>query len=98
MLASGGVAELRRLCYHHVQHRRQIAARAVDDLQHLGGRGLLRDGLGELELKVGDDLLGIGCGIVQSHNLLSNSYTLRRAPANSLRKAMATFQGVAAPL
>lgn len=66
--ASGGVAELRRLCYHHIQHRLQIAARAVDDLQHLGGRGLLRDGLGELALKVGDDLLGISCGIVRSHN------------------------------
>ena len=30
-----------RLLQHRVEHRRQIAGRGVDDLQHFGGRGLL---------------------------------------------------------
>ena len=30
-----------RLFQHRVEHRRQIAGRGVDHLQHLGGRGLL---------------------------------------------------------
>ena len=30
-----------RLFQHRIEHRRQIAGRGVDHLQHLGGRGLL---------------------------------------------------------
>ncbi len=37
----GGTAEPVRLLQDRVEHRRQIAGRSVDDLQHLGGRGLL---------------------------------------------------------
>ena len=36
-----GLAQPHRLFQHRVEHRREIAGRGVDDLQHLGGRGLL---------------------------------------------------------
>ena len=36
-----GLAEAHRLFEHRVEHRREIAGRGIDDLQHLGGRGLL---------------------------------------------------------
>ena len=39
--AEGGLAQSHRLFQHRVEHRRQIAGRGVDHLQHLGGRGLL---------------------------------------------------------
>ena len=39
--AEGSPAQPHRLFQHRVEHRRQIAGRGVDDLQHLGGRGLL---------------------------------------------------------
>jgi len=49
-----------------VKHRSEIAGRGIDDLQHLRGRGLLRNrfvSLGgafrELPLEFGDDLLRI---------------------------------------
>ena len=35
------IAQPRRLFEHRIEHRREIAGRRVDDLQHLGGRGLL---------------------------------------------------------
>ncbi len=38
----------RRLIQHRVEHRREVAGRAVDDLQYLGGRGLLLQGLARL--------------------------------------------------
>ena len=50
----------------HVEHRREIAGRAVDNLQHLAGRGfpLQRLGkfsltLGKLTFEIGDPLLAI---------------------------------------
>jgi len=39
--AKCGAAQRHRLVEHRVEHRREIAGRRVDDLQHLGGRGLL---------------------------------------------------------
>ena len=39
--AERGFAQPHRLFQHRVEHRRQIAGRSVDNLQHLGGRGLL---------------------------------------------------------
>ena len=33
---------------HRVEHRLQVARRAADDLQHLAGRGLLLQRLGEI--------------------------------------------------
>jgi hypothetical protein len=52
---------------HCVEHRREIAGRGVDDLQHLGGRGLLSARFCEfgtagvkLTLEMGYELLGIG--------------------------------------
>jgi hypothetical protein len=63
-----------RLFQHRIEHRREIAGRAVDDSQHLGGRGLLRLRLiafggallqpllriGKLALQIGYEPLGIG--------------------------------------
>ena len=40
-LAERSAAQPHRLFQHRVEHRRQIAGRGVDHLQHLGGRGLL---------------------------------------------------------
>jgi len=37
----GNAAQRHRLVEHRIEHRGEIAGRAVDDLQHLGGRGLL---------------------------------------------------------
>ena len=34
-------AQSHRVFQHRIEHRRQIAGRSVDHLQHLGGRGLL---------------------------------------------------------
>ena len=39
--AERGLAQPHRLFQHRIEHRREIAGRGVDDLQHLGGRGLL---------------------------------------------------------
>ena len=35
------VTEAVRLFQYRVEHRREVAGRGIDDLQHLGGRGLL---------------------------------------------------------
>ena len=37
-----------RICQHGVEHRLKFAGRTGDDLQHLGGGGLLLQRLGEL--------------------------------------------------
>ena len=39
---------LHRLFEHRVEHRREVAGRGIDDLQHLGGRGLLLQRLARL--------------------------------------------------
>ena len=41
-------AEPHGLFEHRVEHRREVAGRGVDDLQHLGGRGLLLQRLARL--------------------------------------------------
>ena len=46
--AASGAAEAVRLFEDRVEHRREIAGRAVDDLQDLGGRGLLLQRLARL--------------------------------------------------
>jgi hypothetical protein len=43
-----GLAQAHRPVEHRVENRREIAGRAVDDPQHLGGRGLLLQGLAGL--------------------------------------------------
>jgi len=52
---------------HRVEHRRKVAGQGIDDLQHLGGRGLplqrlvtLGSTLGKLTMQIGYQLLGIG--------------------------------------
>ena len=67
-----GPAKAVRLLQHRVEHRRQIAGRAVDDLQHLGGCGLLLQGLARLGqepriLHCNDCLRG---EVLQQHDLL----------------------------
>ena len=47
-LPIGGPAEAVRLLQYRVEHRREVAGRGVDDLQHLGGRGLLLQRLARL--------------------------------------------------
>ncbi len=42
------LAELRRLLQHCVEHRGEVTRRGIDDPQHLGGRGLLLQGLARL--------------------------------------------------
>ena len=62
MLAECGVAQPDRLFEHRVEHRGEIAGRGIDDLQDLGGRGLLVQrlaGLGnEPRILHRDDRLG----------------------------------------
>jgi hypothetical protein len=60
-------AETVRPLQYGVEHRREIARRAVDDLQQLGDRGLPLERLvalgsapGKLPLQIGYKLLGIG--------------------------------------
>jgi hypothetical protein len=65
--AETGLGEPRRLVEHCIKHRPEVAGRAVDGLQHLGGRGLplqrlvaLGSALGKLALQIGYEPLGIG--------------------------------------
>jgi hypothetical protein len=58
---------MHRFLEHRIENGGEIARRAVDDLQHLGGRDLLLQGLvtlgfalGKLTSQVGYELLGIG--------------------------------------
>ncbi len=64
------------LVQHRIEHRREIARRGIDDPQHLGGRGLLRqrfvsldDPLLKLRFKLDDSLLQIDsrCVALPSH-------------------------------
>jgi len=43
----GGVTQPHRLFEHRIEHRREVAGRAVDNLQYLGGRGLLLQALAQ---------------------------------------------------
>src|SRR5215472_6686904 len=74
-------AQPHRLFEHCLEYRREITGRGIDDLQHLGGRGLLRDcfvalsGYGfylscsliQLAAQIGDVLRRIGRSIVEHH-------------------------------
>jgi hypothetical protein len=48
-----GCADARRLLQHGFEHRLQLAGQAGDDAQHLGGRGLLLQGLGKVPSRLG---------------------------------------------
>src|SRR5215469_15350651 len=52
-----GLAEPPRFFEHRIEHGFKIAGRRVDDLQHLGGRGLLLQRLGQLRLEGADTRL-----------------------------------------
>ena len=46
--AKGGLAKARRFFEHRVEHRREVTGRGIDDLQDLGGCGLLLQGFARL--------------------------------------------------
>src|SRR5215469_416940 len=72
--AKGCFTQPQRLLQHRVEHRGEIAGRRIDDLQYVGGRGLLCErlvtlcssfikldpALGKLALKISYNPLGIG--------------------------------------
>src|SRR5438067_1358196 len=71
-VAMSRAAQPQRLSQHGMEHGVEVAGRGVDDLQDLGGRGLLRQGLvplggakRQLAPKVGDYLRGIARDIVR---------------------------------
>ena len=47
-VAELGLADSYRVCQYRLEHGHQVAGRAGDDLEHLGGRGLLLERLGQL--------------------------------------------------
>ena len=59
-VAERSVAKAHSLFEHRVEHRREVAGRGVDDLQHLGGRGLLLQRFGEFSLTLGKPMSQIG--------------------------------------
>ena len=63
--AERGLAQPRCLFEHRVEHRREVAGRGVDDPQHLGGRGLLLQRLGQFGGALLDALLQLGVGFLQ---------------------------------
>ena len=66
-LAELRAAQPHRLFEHRVENRGEVAGRGIDDLQYLGGRGLLSErlvalgsALGKLALQIGYEPLGGG--------------------------------------
>jgi hypothetical protein len=62
-----GIAQAQRFLEHRLEHGCQFAGRGIDDLQHLGSRGLLSERLvtlgsrlGKLASQIGYEPLGIG--------------------------------------
>ena len=47
-IAKTRLAQPHRFFQHRVEHRGEVAGRGIDDLQHLGGRGLLLQGFARL--------------------------------------------------
>jgi hypothetical protein len=62
--AKGRFTKVHRLFEHCLEHRRKDARRRIDDLQHLRGRGLLLERLGELAPACFELLLRIGTGLM----------------------------------
>jgi len=80
----GSVTQPHRLFEHRIEHRREVARRRIDDLQHLGGGGLLLQCL-ECELLlqkgpfVGLPLFGQERQIPAA--IVSNATTIEMRPA-----------------
>src|SRR5215472_5891554 len=72
----GCATEGMRLLQNRVEYRREIAGRGIDDLQHLGGRGLLLQRLARLgdepRILCGDDRLRRE--ILQQHDFLAREW------------------------
>jgi len=60
--AEGGPAQSQRLVEHRLEYRRQVAARLIDDLQHVRRRGLLLHGLIQLGSTLAELLPEFGNG------------------------------------
>jgi hypothetical protein len=59
--AKSGLAQRHRLVENGVEHRREVAGRGVDDTEHLGGGGLLLQGL----VALGTVLLPLGKCLIE---------------------------------
>jgi len=64
-----GLAEPDRPFQHSLEHRREVAWRRVDDLQHLGDRGFPRQRFVAFAPQLGNDLRRLGGwrSIVEDH-------------------------------
>src|SRR5262249_8323812 len=84
--ALGRAAEAVRLFQYRVEDRREVAARGVDDLQYLGGRGLLLQRLSSL----GDEPRVFHCDhrlsreVLQQRDLLVRERPRLRATAGDI--------------
>ncbi len=63
--AQSGLAQTHRLVEHRVEHRGEVARRAIDDLQYLGGRGLLVERLFQFGGAVLDLFFEVGVGFLE---------------------------------
>ena len=73
-------AQTQRLLQNRVEHRREVAGRRIDDLQHLGGRGLPSERLVALDIARVEPLQQLGVGPLEiSDNLLRDRLTCCRA-------------------
>ena len=82
--AEGGFADAHRVLQHGLEHRLQFAGRACDDLQHLRGRGLLLQRLGELLFQV-----GVGCAKAVNISARLRSGRTKRGNACSALRPLA---------
>src|SRR5215471_1274639 len=100
------LAEPKSLIQHCVEHRCEVAGRRIDDLQHLGGRGLpltrfgkfsltlskLSLTLGKLTFEIGDPLRGIGYRVVgRRAHLRTSSGPIFRADHTVIGPVFAGF-------
>ncbi len=71
-VAEGCLAQPHRLVEHRIKDRREVAGRGIDDLQYLGGGGLLLQGLARLrdEPRIFDGNHRLCSEILQQCNLL----------------------------
>jgi hypothetical protein len=69
--AEPGLADAHRVLQHGLEHRLELAGRAADDLQHLGGRGLLLQRFAQLaqQLRIFDGDHSLGGEVLHQLNL-----------------------------
>ena len=106
-MAVGGAAQADRLFQHGIEHRREIAGRRVDHLEHLGGGGLARQRLiafggtlPQLRLKLGDGPLYFETWFTRRRHLgaCASWFCVSYAKSNTPDRPPVVFQEWAAPL